>query len=293
MRYISDVDGRRGPCCRRWSTRSRRSRRRGRLSARYDGLDDRAAQRANPLCQAREALCAERVVTAWQDLFGARALKTHSAYACMRILGHDTDLAAILVCSRIGRRRIPRRRGSRRRGAQSRRSTRSFMSARRSAQSAKHLRAPCSTNARRRYCRPGCVRSCVAHRGASSISAQIKASVGMGATRALALQRTLGFESRCLCSCQSCLLFKLRYASLSGDRSRRIASPMNRLTRASITPVTRTITAVAGTIPLTLTPAAPCGGRCLPRHRRRRDCRTARTAPQLRKLTGWRTLNSS
>ena len=211
MRYSSDVDCRCGPCGRRWSARSRRSRRRGRRSARHDGLDVRSAQRADPLRQVRETFRTERVVTTWQNPRGACPLVTQAAYACIRIVGHDADLTAVIIRSRIGRRSIPIRRGSgrrsRRRVAQSRRRSRSFMSTRRSAQSAEHLGAPRSPDARWSDCRPGGVRGCIAHRRASSIATQIKASVGVGASRSLAVQRTLSFESCCLCSCQSCLPF--------------------------------------------------------------------------------------
>ena len=139
MRYSSDVDCRCYPRGRRWSARSRRSRRRGRRSARYDGLYVRAAQRADPLWQVRETLRTERVVTTWQNLRGSSPLVTQTAYACIRVVGNDSDLTAILGCSRIGRRRIHTHRGSRRRAAQSRRRSRSFMSARRSAQSAEYF----------------------------------------------------------------------------------------------------------------------------------------------------------
>ena len=190
MRYSSDVDCRCGPCCRRWSTRSRRSRRRGRRSARHDGLYVRSAQRADPLRQVRETFCTERVVTAWQNPRSSWPLVTQTAHACIRVVGNDPDLTTIGVCSRIGRRRIHTRRGSRRRAAQSRRMSRSFMSARRSTQSAEYFGAPCSPDARWRYCRPGCIRCCVAH---PAVSAKIEHPIGVSATGALTIQSTLRF----------------------------------------------------------------------------------------------------
>ena len=184
MRESSDVDSRSSPCRRRWSARCRRSRRRGRRSARHDGLDVRTAQRADPFRKIRETLRTERVVTTWQNPRGAWPLVTHAAHACIRIVGNDSDLATIVVCGRISRRRthIRRRSGRRigRRVAQSRRRARSFRSTRRSAQSAEHLGAPRSPDARWSNCRPGGVRSGIAHRRASSIATQIEASVSMG-----------------------------------------------------------------------------------------------------------------
>ena len=162
MRESSDVDGRSSPCRRRWSARCRRSRRRGRRSARHDGLDVRTAQRADPFRQVRETFRTERVVTAWQNPRGAWPLVTHDTHACKRILGNNSDVATIII--RIGRRSTPIRRRTRRRVAQSRRVSRSFMSPRGSAQSAEHLGAPRRPDARWSDCRPGGVRGCIAHR---------------------------------------------------------------------------------------------------------------------------------
>ena len=164
MRYSSDVDCRCGPRGRRWSARSRRSRRRGRRSARHDGRDVRTAQRADPFRKIRETLRTELVVTTWQNPRGAWPLVTHDTHACKRILGNNSDIATIIICSRISRRRIHIRRRSGRRVAQIRRVSRSFMSPRGSAQSAEHLGAPRRPDARWSDCRPGGVRGCIAHR---------------------------------------------------------------------------------------------------------------------------------